>query len=296
MFTMRNICLFVIGACLLAAWGKTFAEECSFLPTSGNWDSAGNWSCGDIPGSDDTAIIASGKTCTVASGGSDQACISFDVGGTLVIETGRTLTISANSVVDGIVNMQGSLSLSSSLTISGDGTIILQQKTGTGAYTSQITGAGTLTLSDDGGGDELTVVGTGEIDNVLVNNAVVRARTHAGGSDFDGQLELNGDMSGSGRFEADDGEALEVIGEATGAATWTRLDGDRDNRIVIQAACCVTGDVLIIAGTLDVEADFCTTGDLELGDTDNDDDGASVEVAAGRTAIFGVAITSCSCP
>lgn len=329
MFTMRNVCVLASVFCLLGAARTSLAEECTFQPTSGNWDSAGNWSCSKVPDSGDTVIIASGKTCTVAGGGSDQACQSFDLDGTLVIDAGRTLTVSAastndgsldidgtlsmsgvlttgsggsvalagtlstsaNLVLDGTIDVTGSLSLSSSLTISGDGLIILQQDTG--VFTGQITGAGTLTLSDDGGGDPLRVIGTGEIDNDVVNNALVQAGTSGGGS-FDGDLELRGDVSGSGTFEADDGMQLVLLGGATGSATWHTTSSSSANQITLTVAACVSGPVNIERGRFQLEADFCTTGDLDLGDSGSANAG-EVAVIAGATAQFGVSACS-TCP
>lgn len=295
------IFVIVIAMAVIGLGSIAQAEECTFEETTTNfYDTAGNWSCSGVPGSDDTVVLDdSDDVCVVRAAGSDQACISFSLvpGTILTIETGRTLTITGNCVVDGTVNMQGTLSLSSSLTISGDGTIILQQKTGTGAYTSRITGS-TLTLSDDTGGSVLTAVGTGEIENVLVNNARILAgheTSYCDGSpacDFDGVFELEAAVSGSGKFEAADGEELELQSTVVGSADW-EIGDHSANQITLLGIACLNGDFLILNGRLEIQEDFCTCGDLDLGDTGSSDS-AEVAVLAGMTATFG-ACPGCAC-
>lgn len=286
----------LIALALAGLSPSAFADTCTFEAGIDNnyWDNADNWDCEVVPSSNDTVILDdSDDDCLIRAAGVDQACISFSLvpGARLTIGAVRTLTISASSVVDGTLDMQGSLSLSSSLTISGDGLIILQQDTG--VFTGQITGAGTLTLSDDGGGDTLRVIGTGEIDNDVDNNALVQAGTSGGGS-FDGDLELRGDVSGSGTFEADDGMQLVLLGGATGSATWHTISSSSANQITLTVAACVSGPVNIERGRFQLEADFCTTGDLDLGDSGSANAG-EVAVIAGATAQFGVSACS-TCP
>lgn len=301
---MKTLSILALSCVALVVINSSaFAEECVFEETNNNlWHNDANWSCGHAPGSGDTAVLDdSDDWCIIDDGGSNASCTSFSIvsGAILDLENGRSLTITGNCVVDGALNLQGALTLGASLTLSGDGTIYLQQKTTTPTWTSEITGAYTLTLSDDEGGNTLTLIGTGEIDSDIVNNAVVKAGDECptGQSHtcfYGGQLEINGDPSGSGTYESDDGERMEVYGTATGAATWQTTTSSSVNKITFNAEACLSGDVKILDGELEINADFCTTGDLELGTTGTGN--AQIRVLEDMMATFGVvsAIT-CGC-
>ena len=65
-----------------------------FDKTSGDWDTPGNWNpTSGPPQAGDTAIIGSGKTCTISE--ADQAALHVEVVGTLIIKA-RTLSMFAS--------------------------------------------------------------------------------------------------------------------------------------------------------------------------------------------------------
>lgn len=57
----------VVGGAVLGAAAPASALNCTWNPATGNWGTAGNWSCGVVPtnGGGDTANIAVGQTVTV---------------------------------------------------------------------------------------------------------------------------------------------------------------------------------------------------------------------------------------
>ncbi len=271
-----------------------FATDYTSL--GGPWDTITNWSPNGRPMGGDNVTIPNGVTCTITNASNqDEACNILTVASTgrLAIEGERALTLNADAVLDGTVSLQGALNLGASLTISGDGKLYMQVDSG--VYSAAIGGTGTLTLSDDAGGNVLTVSGTGDVNRPLVNDAIVQAGEDGTNGSFDGVLNLNGAVSGSGTYQAAFGETLEVEAEASGLATWkTQTDSD-NNRIIMKVESCVSGHVQIPRGTFRVEADFCTTGNLILGD-DTDLQDADVEVTKDITATFGLGTSAnCSC-
>jgi hypothetical protein len=44
---------------------QALATACTWNPASGNWATAGNWSCAIVPGINDDALIAAGNAVTI---------------------------------------------------------------------------------------------------------------------------------------------------------------------------------------------------------------------------------------
>ena len=80
----------LLGVAAMLAVGASPTQEalaatCTWIPGTGNWGSAGNWSCGQVPtgpGSD-SATIASGKTVTINAA---QSIFTLVNGGTINID------------------------------------------------------------------------------------------------------------------------------------------------------------------------------------------------------------------
>ncbi|MBL8359401.1 MAG: choice-of-anchor D domain-containing protein [Rubrivivax sp.] len=72
-------------ALALAAWPAVtpHAASCTWLPTSGNWGAAANWSCGIVPGAADDATIALTRTVTIDTA---QAIRNLGNAGTLNLD------------------------------------------------------------------------------------------------------------------------------------------------------------------------------------------------------------------
>ncbi len=101
-------------------------------PGSGNWDNGANWSSGSVPGSGDTAVIATAAAATITVQSPDSLVVqSVTIGApdTLAITGGSLTVTSGTSTLSGPLAMTGG-----SLTASGAGV--------------SLTAAGTTTLSD----------------------------------------------------------------------------------------------------------------------------------------------------
>ena len=125
MLEIRVLMLCVTVFALSAYAQSTRADTCT-MQSSGDYHVGGNWNCGHAPGGSDTAIIPSGKTCTVTTdGGANQACLSFtvDSGGTLTINSGLTFSVGAASTLNGALTVDGKLAMVDTLTSAGTLTV-----------------------------------------------------------------------------------------------------------------------------------------------------------------------------
>jgi hypothetical protein len=94
-------------------------------PNGGNWDTATNWSSGSVPGSGDIAVIntAAAATITIHAGDSESVLSLTTASNDALSITGGSLTLAANSTLNGPLEMTGG-----SLTGTGSGITV----TGTG--------------------------------------------------------------------------------------------------------------------------------------------------------------------
>ena len=156
---------------------SSFGAAISFSGASGgNWNDATNWSGGAIPTSSDDVTI-SGKTVYVVSGDNVAAgsVIIENSGaatvGTLNIQSGGTLTISSTTVTavflkirGGVVNNQGTLSVSIN-SGSTSYTVSLQNTTGGATkMPSTLINSGTLTIDASAGGTTATCISLSQTD------------------------------------------------------------------------------------------------------------------------------------
>ncbi len=248
-------------------------------PTDGSWHEPTYWDFG-VPNAGIQAVIPSGKSCKIYNGQPAAAADSIDVDGTLTIQAQQTLTIDDDSQIDGTVILEGDLSPSgAALLIDDDVTI-----TGNGGEIQMwsiysvidTTGSDTLTLESDCTGTfsvdcGLSIIGMGEINCALVNNGFVIADYCPPGAGDGCALEINGiPTSGDGDWQARNYGRLQVEVEITGPGTWRIRHPLNNSSAIIEVNEChdeLTGDVIIENGTLRINEDFCTTGDLTLAST-----------------------------
>ena len=79
---------------------------------TGNWATAGTWSPSGVPVAADSAVIPSGFTVTLAADASISG-VNVQSGGTLTINSAKTLTMSQSLTVAGTVNMNGIIAFAS---------------------------------------------------------------------------------------------------------------------------------------------------------------------------------------
>jgi len=122
---MNAILRTVLFASLLCS-GTAGAAVCTSR-ASGSWGSSGTWSCGKVPASSDTVVIASPNTVTL-NGSYTTAGLTVNAGASLSDTAGRTLTVTGNLVNDGTLTTTGSAELN----ITGAASVI----SGSGSYAS----------------------------------------------------------------------------------------------------------------------------------------------------------------
>ena len=286
----------IFALTVIALPGSANAATKTFQATDGLWHDGPNW-VGGIPAQDgDIAVIPDGKTCHVDEG-EDEVCDAFQVAGELHLQQGSTLIIDSNSTItDGTVTVSydATLLIDGNATITGDGGDIVLMN-GTGAIDHHRDG-GTLTIEGSCGGDppdrdcSLTVHGYGKIKVGLVNNAFVVADA-CGLLPAAGTLTLDDHAkSGSGFWMAECDASLVVNVEVTGSGTWEIPAGAGNVGIIriLEECTDLTGDVNLLAGTLDVDESFSTTGDLTWRSaTEPPTDVTTIDVAGGKSASFG---------
>jgi hypothetical protein len=113
----RPIRNFLCLATLLVAFPAKAGVK-NFVPSTGVWNTASNWSPVGVPGTADRVVIQSGQTCTLDVTTTADT-LNIEGTATLVIPDGYTLTLendndnispsgADNSVVDGTLAIQGS--------------------------------------------------------------------------------------------------------------------------------------------------------------------------------------------
>lgn len=111
----------VLAAALVMPGVATAAPTCttSFVPASGNWSTAANWSTGVVPSTYDVACVPAGATVTVTT--TAQAGVLWAPSATLVV-SGYSLTlsdVSSPSQVANLVVAYGELTGAATLNVSG---------------------------------------------------------------------------------------------------------------------------------------------------------------------------------
>jgi len=222
---------------------------------SGNWSVSTNWTNG-LPGSDDRAVIQSGKTCSFDLSSATVGTLQVD--GTLIILANKTLTIDGASInpthsddseVDGNLYLNGSESCltftSIDQTMHGDNDGEIAGKANDArikiddvTLTNSITMSGQMSIERLSGSARFCNGSTG----------VVRAgNPNASGSDEILSLASN----------------LTVIDDSDrSTASWEVTDPDGILQFNEAATGLVGNFIVDNCGTLDVNADITTTGSL----------------------------------
>lgn len=139
-----------MGVLLLAlAWSsEAMAATCTSIAT-GNWGTASTWSCGAIPASTDTVILASPYTVTL-NASYTAASLTINSGATLSDTGGRTLTVTGNIINNGTFTSTSSGKIASTgaaAQISGSGTFSGSARLYTSGAAPSILAGSTLTFS-----------------------------------------------------------------------------------------------------------------------------------------------------
>jgi len=87
----------IIGVVLMLISIYAKASSCKAIK-NGNWETAGTWSCGHIPGAGDNVTIDAGFTVTV-QGNNTVAIGNLYISGTLNFTNGSKISLAASSVV-----------------------------------------------------------------------------------------------------------------------------------------------------------------------------------------------------
>jgi protocatechuate 3,4-dioxygenase beta subunit len=157
--------------CLLAAvnWIST---------QSGNWNIPSNWSTGKVPGANDDVVInVSGASPVVTINSGAQAVHSLQCSDALSI-TGASLTMAANSEIDGTLTLDAGAGLETSRALTLTGSDIWAGGT--------LGGTGSVTLTSNG---SIAVSGnTASTLTTSLNNAGTIAISGAGGLNVPGTL------------------------------------------------------------------------------------------------------------
>jgi len=224
---------------------------------TGNWNVAGNWS-GGVPGAGDNAIIPDGKTCYVNVSDARAGAFTVQGAGVLSVNSSCMLEIDNNSSVNatGGVLLTGSgstLRISGNLTISGNGSLEGQDNSAQVELSSSctLTLASTTTIE----GALQLVPKSGASNTTFLNLGTVRADRSSN------TLVVDVDA-------LDDACTTDVDGD------WEVADYSTSKLSLRISSTILQGDFSVTNGTLDVQADIMTSGDLSF-------TGGKIEVAAG---------------
>jgi filamentous hemagglutinin len=194
------------------------AAACTWGGASGNWNTAGSWSCGHVPIAGDTAIINTANTVTVAAappGIPDSLTVTtgtlnFSGAGTTLtvgslsqgggtINASQILTVTGNLsktagtlAVTGALNVGGNFTNAGTLTTAGTVTYNgagAQSVVGSAYQTLAFSGAGTKTLSAIASTTQPTTIGAG-VTFVVTGPGVIYSQGDSNNDD----LNVNGTL------------------------------------------------------------------------------------------------------
>jgi len=305
----------LLAVVLIVAAGTTtpalaMDKEFTAVPGNNHWNYGPNWDPEDVPDSDDNAIILAGQVCYITDADAVADSIEIKVDGEskgeLWVYPERKLSLygDADSDIDGLLHLSGTLVIMSDLSITGEAGKIEMFKNS--VIDDDENNGAVLTLEHACDPElqpdcAVTVFGVGYIKVTLVNDAFVVAD----GTCDEMTLHLiEESKSGSGVWEAKNLGWLEVNlaegEEFTGSGTWRILATAANDGAMIFIKSCIdglTGDVEIKNGKFEAEESFCTTGDLTWESVAGSPYNTEPEfyVHSAKTAMF---VESCSnvCP
>ncbi|MCH8253442.1 MAG: hypothetical protein IID36_13420 [Planctomycetes bacterium] len=308
-----HLMLVCLAAIALVIASPALADVCTFVgATNADWNEILSWECcpdndpqcnipfNAVPIEGDEAIIPNNTTCVI--GDADQEITTLTLVGTLIVLKDRTLTLHGDSTVDGDLGFQvgtgggvcapgandtATLEIANHLTITGDGGtigvgcisfVIIKAQPGlsfTPILTLENADPGTLTVR----ANFSTEI---DIQVQLRNHARVGIDTNLSAT-----VRLSTEpKTGCGLWFVKNGGTMVVDIAVQGDGTWeiTRDLFFPISTLEINAECdALTGTVLLDSVLMDVNEDFCTTGDLTF--TAKDKVGR-IEVAQDKTASF----------
>lgn len=336
---MKNGHLFTLTilAIVVGFSGPASAQlECdkTFAPPGdeGDWMDEDNWDPSGEPSSSDVACIPADKTAVIEfdDGVAESLWIKADeedtgrveVIGDRIVAESASLTLGTagpssptDSIIDGELALifDAHLKIKGQITMTGTGKVFLYPDApginiatiDSGALYATLTLEGehayswTLYQCQDRSDTTLTVMGGGEINVPLVNEAHVTTWEE----DFDllrmladRELTINESSSGGGCWVAevnpdDDGRyggdvgILDVRANISGAGNWI-LHTDKDAEIRINSTVNTDGNVLIENGTFLVNENFTTEGELEFYEYAPGPRDSRIIVSSGHVARF----------
>jgi hypothetical protein len=217
-----------------------------------DWNTAGNWNTGIVPGAGDDVRIDAGATTTISSG--SIAVRSLQSAGTLQIDSGAALSLTMASTLGGTLNLSGTIAGAGDLTITGT----------TNLTGGMISGTGALTIASSG---SVTSTGTSSSSRSITNTGTVNVAsgtlTSSAGFVNQGTLKgfgiLAGNVSNAGTITPGNGSStgiLTVAGNYTQTTAGTLVvlaNGTTAGSAYSQLA--VTGSVAL-AGALSLTVDY----------------------------------------
>ncbi|MHA2389740.1 MAG: choice-of-anchor Q domain-containing protein, partial [Candidatus Hodarchaeales archaeon] len=183
-----------------------------------DWNTAGNWSTGVVPGSSNDITIPTTVTDPVITGSVSAR--------NLTIESGGELTVSGS----GSLSLSGDLDISGTITYTSSGSITLTKSGGTLSGTGSQTGAeyvissgGSYTLNDDWSIDNINVNSGGSLDVATTKTLTTSSTLTNGGTltcSGSGGLTIGGNATLSGSTTMGSG-TLDVKGNYDNTGTFT---------------------------------------------------------------------------
>ena len=182
------------------------AASCTWNPATGNWGSAGNWSCAIVPTgpANDNATIAAGKTVTVNTG---QSIFGLTNAGNINIDAFTfTLQGGGSTTNTGTINVGGvstaALQMSHNINNTG-GTI----NVGNGSVLNQFSGTVTAGTINTSGSGKVAVFNSG---NSFFSNVTLNGNLDLGTAT--GQLRVNNGFALTGTASIDNGSLINLEG------------------------------------------------------------------------------------
>ncbi len=199
----RFVSATTVGAITLGIVPWVMGDVKTFVPGSGNWHVAGNWSPSGVPTEADRVIIPEGKICSIADD-AEADTIVVEADAQLTIQGGHTLTLDNDdphgdqdpdhSIVDGQVRLEGEddvlLFAENDHSITGDGQIWGRHNNARIDIDADVTFSSHLGATDQGIRGQLIIRGLtgGSTNGRFVNHGIVSAGNPSGGT-----LELHED-------------------------------------------------------------------------------------------------------
>ncbi|MCU0314458.1 MAG: hypothetical protein MUC84_10420 [Solirubrobacteraceae bacterium] len=174
----RAVLLPAILVVLLASASQTHAATCSFTGVGGVgvWHLSGNWSCGHIPTTGDTAVIDSGDDVTVDQ--DDSVPSLTHTTGTITFAGSSTLEVTSATLLNaGLLTGPGTLRAAGGTLTKSAGTLTIANAAKLELDVPGSLGAGSICLMDQGGGDPRVqldaalTIGAGVAPDVISCNA-----------------------------------------------------------------------------------------------------------------------------